>query len=156
MVEWTDDHQARAEAAAHIRFNRLRTQGHRFNRPAGHHDLDTELQAAAAELWVAIYTGVDDQWEERGVRDSDGIDVAPDIGVRWSKYPNPHLIVHLDDPPDLRYVLVSNRLPDLRIRGWAWGHEAQDDKYWPGKVPGRPGFWVPCSDLRPFNLGVPA
>jgi len=157
MVVWTPERQLKAEEAAKIRIARKRTQGHRYNRPAGHHTYDDELQATAAEIWVAIHTGVEASWQESGQRDK-GVDVIPDLGVRHSKYARPHLIVHDEDSPNLRYVSVGGTLPNLRVWGWMWGHEAQNrEKYWGGPYEDRPCYWVPLCDLTPLpeaNGGV--
>lgn len=46
------------------------------------------------------------------------------------------------------YILVTGIAPNLMIRGWAWGAEVGQEKYWGDPGTGRPCFMMPQNDLR--------
>lgn len=64
------------------------------------------------------------------------------------------MILHDEDLDDKPYI---GAWPDLKgrkvvLRGWLWGHEGKDPKYWTEKNQnGRPAYFVPKEDLRPMS-----
>lgn len=49
------------------------------------------------------------------------------------------------------YILVTGIAPNLIIRGWAWGYEVGQEKYWDNPVGDRPAFFMPQDALRPMQ-----
>ena len=133
---------------------------HRFGwRPAPDQERAFSGMSAVAERLVAAETGR--AWSSCGwVPDApeDG-DVEGGISVRWTPYEHGSLIVHPDEPPTLRAVLVVGpTFSALRIVGWLWVLEAQRPEYWRPKskriraaaffVPQTAKIWRPLSELE--------
>jgi hypothetical protein len=86
---------------------------------------------------------------------SSGKKRAPDVGIddcRCTPCESGHLIIHREDDSKRKYYLLTGRNGKYNIRGWMRGEDAQDEKYWGDKANNnRPAFFVPQSDLRPFE-----
>jgi hypothetical protein len=81
----------------------------------------------------------------------------PDVDtwqVRSSGHLNGHCIVRPNDKSGYRVAFLT--VPDDRfganLVGWIETDDAKVDRYW---RPDKNGWWVPQSDLHPFELGDP-
>ena len=72
-------------------------------------------------------------------------DLADDIDVKGRSLPWHDLLVQEHQPEHFAYVLVFPTVyPTFCIRGWCWGHEAKQTRFWGDKANnGRPAFFVP-------------
>lgn len=110
--------------------------------------LDHDIEGAAAEFTFSFFSGL--EWHKEVNRFQ-----KPDVGIwevrnRWSH--KKLLRLYLKDIEDQPYVLVTGKMPLMRIVGWIWGWEAKQGKYWGQIEPERePMFYIPHSDLTPFN-----
>ena len=67
--------------------------------------------------------------------------------VRSTPYANGRLIIHKNDVPDRKYYLLTGAEGKYIVRGWIWGFEAQNEKYYMS-VNDRPKeYYVPQQDL---------
>jgi hypothetical protein len=89
---------------------------------------DRDIEGAAAELVVADYLGV--YWPASVNADKADPDVGDRIQVRSSHRPDAQLIVRPGDRLDHIYVLVTGRIPDLRLIGWVQGEKCKQDSAW--------------------------
>lgn len=86
-------------------------------------------------------------------------DVHGGISVRWTPRHSGCLIVHEDEPANLRAVLVVGPRPQwMRIVGWVRIRDAQNPAYWRTGVR-HPAFFVPQSapiwrDIRELAVAV--
>lgn len=124
--------------------------------PNGGTDLRIDILGSAGEMAVASYLGRKDGLfkDKQAVRHS--IDIPPDIDVKTGAKHSYRLIVHLDDLPTKRFVLVTiegldDGTYDTIIHGWMMGEDAMKKKYVCEPVPGRRGYFVPQKDLRPVS-----
>ena len=102
------------------------------------------IEGAAGEMAFA-------KWADRYWSGSLGNLKADDVGsvqVRTTSGHNNRLILHAEDPDDRRFVLLTGLAPRFIIRGWIWGRDAKQEKYWKDPAGGRPAFFVPQDDLR--------
>jgi hypothetical protein len=72
-------------------------------------------------------------------------DLAEDIDVKTRSLPWHDLLVQDHQPEHFAYVLVfPTAHPTFCIRGWCWGYEAKQTRFWGDKArTGRPAFFVP-------------
>ena len=85
---------------------------------------------------------------------------APDVGnfvqVRYSARDDGCLLVHLPeegDNPDHVFVFVTGHVPEMDVRGWAYGREAQRQEFWRRRPPPASScFFVPQSELRDVSI----
>jgi hypothetical protein len=108
-----------------------------------------DIEGLAAEWAVAKALGL--YYEPVvGHLDTELGDVAPGVQVRSSKHAGAHLLIHKSDSDTDRFILVTGLCGDYTIRGWEYGGDAKEDKFWRSHQ-GRSAFWVPQSALRPFE-----
>ncbi len=79
---------------------------------------------------------------------------ADDVGyfqVRTNSRNNGDLILHYNDADDRIFVLLTGLAPTYTVRGWLWGGEGKDDRWWRESAPGkgRAAFFVPQAALKP-------
>jgi hypothetical protein len=82
-----------------------------------------------------------------GVGTMKGVDVGLDIEVKSTDRDRGCLIIK----PDQRFVLVTVAGGECRLRGWVYGREGMQDRFWAEKVEGRPAWFVPQSALHPMS-----
>jgi hypothetical protein len=82
---------------------------------------------------------------------------APDVGkfvqVRYSPRDDGCLLVHRaeeGDDPEHVFIFVTGHVPEMDVRGWVYGREAQVQTYW--RPSNRPCFFVPQSVLRDVSI----
>lgn len=83
------------------------------------------IEGAASEFVVAKYLGLHWGVDINAFQDGD----LEGIDVKSTTHESGRLIVKPGDNSDLIYVLVVGKVPSLRIIGWAYGHEAMQDRY---------------------------
>lgn len=110
--------------------------------PAGN-EWQMFIDGALAECALAKCLGK--YWE--GCGEINGVDVG-DVDVRSTKYENGMLIIHKTDDPNRKYYLLTGSEGKYTVRGWLWGYEAQQEKYYTSKSDRPPEFYVPQSDLH--------
>lgn len=79
---------------------------------------------------------------------------ADDVGtlqVRATWRDNGHLIMHDSDKDHRIYILVTGRGPTFNLRGWLFGRDCKFKKWWPGRNPDRPAYWLPQSVLNKMD-----
>lgn len=133
---------ARAGVERQLR-NLARGDAHGFNGDGW----GVHVEGAAGELAFATAHGL--PW----IDVADDFSTLPgDVGpfqVRTTARMNGSLIVHERDPDDAPFVLVTGRVPRFVLRGWLYGREAKDSRWWRTDT-GRPAYFVPQSALRPI------
>jgi hypothetical protein len=111
---------------------------------------------ALAELCVASWLGVADQWVE--VTDDYANlpgDVWPGVEVRSSRARDVGVTLHPRCHDDRIYVGVwtgaANRDSMVELVGWVWGVDGKDARWWPGRFADRPCYRVPRSALQTMH-----
>jgi len=108
----------------------------------------THIHAAAAEYVVARASGT--FWKFNLVDDPRGTGDVVGWQVRSTERLDGCLILHPEDPPDARFVLVVGRMPELRIAGWIIARDGQASRYWRSDIR-HPAYLVPQRDLEPWT-----
>lgn len=73
------------------------------------------------------------------------------IEVRTTNREKGRLICYEKDHDEAAFVLVTGEYREYKIKGWVWGHEAKNQKYWDDPGTGRPNYFVPQEKLSPFS-----
>lgn len=153
---FSDQDVQKAETEGFERCRRAKSKKRvgRSGGPSGGEDMRMDILGSAGELAVAIFLGktiglFDDKVAVRG-----SPDIKPDIDVKTGARHHYRLMVHLDDLPSKKFVLVTIEgidagKYDAIIHGWIGGSDAMVGKYKSEPVPGRAAFFVPQKDLRP-------
>lgn len=146
-LRFTSLARAQAEAA------RMEAECHELGLIDRRKEWSERLVGCAAELAVAIYTG--ERWTVEGgpYRRVKGLpDVGRDIDVKWTKYPDGHLIIREHDVMiGRRFALVTGEHFDgwLALRGWLHGADAPKTSR---VFKGTPNHYrVPQQKLRPIE-----
>lgn len=111
------------------------------------------IEGAAAEL---AYSKFRDRYWTGALADSPVH--TGDVGlveIRSTARPDGALIIHRTDHDERPYVLVTGRMPTVRLVGWLYGAEAKRDEFWRTDT-GRPAFFAPQSELHHFKAASPA
>lgn len=81
-----------------------------------------------------------------------------DVGfweIRQTKHLEGKLRIKPSDNSDAPFVLVTGECGHYFVRGWIYGFEGKQDKYWQDIAKqNRFSFWVPQSDLRPIQTHI--
>lgn len=77
---------------------------------------------------------------------------APDLGdfidVKGRCRDTDDLIIHQDANDGFAYLFISaEHHPDYLIFGWAWGHEAKQERWLRGPKGRNPSYFMPVDDL---------
>lgn len=109
------------------------------------------IEGACGEMVVAKALGVyyDGHVNEftRSVGDVDGWE------IRTRSRHNYDLLVRPRDSEDKRYLLVTGVAPKYCIRGWAYGHEAKQEKWLKAYTTNRPdAYFMPQRELHDFEI----
>ena len=138
-----------AEVAILRRFENLygnKPDYHNLKREQDTWDLD--INSAMCELAFAKAFGL--YWSGAGLKGE------RDVGqfeVRSTKYKTGKLILHPKDRDDAPFALVVEDFPKFSIIGWTYGHLGKKDLYWSDPTKrNRPAYFVPQSDLFPFDI----
>ena len=108
-----------------------------------------ELDIVSTRGEMAVAKGLNLYWSG-SVGDYGAVDVGGLVEVRTRTKDWHSLIVHPEDKKDMPYVLVdASKVPDMRLVGWVYAHQAMDEKYWgdPSKK-NRPAYFMPQNKLR--------
>jgi hypothetical protein len=121
--------------------------------PDAHHrdPMDSHVAGAVAEYAASKYLGL--PWNPAiGIRWAGEVDGdVRGIEVRGTSHPHGGLIGHDYSFNDRPYLLVlTHRSPTFTMRGWLWGHEIKQARFWRADFP-RPAFLVPQRDLHPVE-----
>lgn len=108
------------------------------------------IEGALGEKAVAKHYNI--YWH--GVNLIWGTDVGQKTEVRATKYANGHLILHDEDDDDKNFWLVTGIMGKYEIRGWIRAGDGKNKRWWPGKNPERPAYYVPQSELHAPPLRV--
>jgi hypothetical protein len=101
------------------------------------------IEGALSECALAKYLGV--YWNKRPHNEPD----VGDVDVRATHYLNGKLRIDLKDKDDKKYYLLTGLNGEYIIRGWLYGSDGKQEKYWTTLDPDRPPcFWIPQSDLK--------
>lgn len=130
--------------------NRRRTGNGATSEPT--QALNMHIMGARAEMAARIYLGPV-EWNAYTDGSVHGLPDFQDwIDVRGRAKDYYELIVKPADRPDLAYVLISTeKHPTYWLRGWVWGSEAKNPRFWKDPGTGRPAFFVPAQELRPMH-----
>jgi hypothetical protein len=117
---------------------------------------EQNITGAIAEMAACKLFGV--YWSGALAASALGVDIAPDIQIKFSSHGNGTGDLKLQPPqvkPDHRYFLVVPHIEapqgkGLRFAGWLFGREIAQEKHWKKDLPlgCLPGFWVSQNDLR--------
>ncbi len=108
----------------------------------GGRDWQVNIEGALAEMAMAKHLNV--YWTKGEFR-------APDVGVvdvRSTPHENGCLIVHETDEDGRVFWLLTGENGRYCIRGWMYGYEAKNAKYWKDPTGNRPAYFVPQSELH--------
>jgi hypothetical protein len=101
------------------------------------------IEGALSECALAKHLGV--YWNKRPHNE-------PDVGtvdVRATHYATGRLRIDPKDKDDKKFYLLTGLNGTYIIRGWMYGKDGKQEKYWTSPDPNRPPcFWIPQSDLR--------
>lgn len=111
------------------------------------------IEGAAAEYAVAKFLGI--FWEPFCNQPHDVFVRKPDVGpfqVRNGEKHHYRLTLRPgrdEEKPNVPFILCTGILPNFRVRGWLYGREVIQAKYYedPGNK-GAPAWWAPIADLR--------
>jgi len=126
------------------------------NRHGGdiHETWKSHIEGAAGEYAVAKF--LDKHWDFV-VFSGDNFKKVADVGVYQVRQAEKHhyrltLRRGADtDKPDIPFILVTGLMPNFKVRGWVYGREAMQDRYWSDPNGQGSAWWVPVSDLRSMN-----
>ncbi len=159
---FTDEQRARAIRVGTERqqFHDRRGTPNSYGLAADHAEsLRINRVGALAELCVAAWLGVDDQWVE--VTDDYANlkgDVVPGLEVRSTRARRGGVLLHPRDDDRRTYVGVRTHGANagwVELVGWIVAADGKDPRWWPGRYPERPCFMVPAAalhDIRDLDL----
>jgi hypothetical protein len=100
---------------------------------------------------VAAYLGLKDHvYAETNARRG-SYDLPPDIDVKTSARHSHNLLCLLDERPGKRLVLVTIENKQILLRGWITTTDAMQPRWREERVPGRPCYFVPPSQLHDMS-----
>lgn len=107
-----------------------------------------DIDGAGAEMAVAKHLGI--YWgSDFG---HNGVDIKPNIDVKFTKHLTGRLLVFTDADPDRKYVLVTGGMPTYNVIGWMLGHDAKKEEYLDTPDRRRPPVYaVPQERLNRFH-----
>lgn len=108
--------------------------------------MDYAYTGCAGECAVAIMFGI--PWEPTPGLDEDEGDVAG-WWVRATQHETGRLLVHGNEPDTRPFCLVTVDMPWACVRGWLYGYEVKQDRYWVEPQKGRPCYLAPQRRLSP-------
>ena len=107
-----------------------------------------DVDGAGAEIAVAKYLGV--YWG--GAFGQGGVDIEPNIDVKYTKHEMGRLLVRPDAKDDVKFVLVRGGMPNYELIGWIMGSEAKNPEWLDKPDWRRPEIYcVPEESLRKFR-----
>jgi hypothetical protein len=106
---------------------------------------EVNIEGACGEIVVAKWRG---EYWEGSVDQFEGGDVGK-LQVKTTKHPEGCLLLRENAKDGEIFYLLTGEAPRFVIRGWAYGWEVKQDKYWRELKNGRPGAWfIPQSVLH--------
>ena len=102
------------------------------------------IDGALAECAFAKFMNV--YWQ--GCGDINGDDVG-EYEVRSTRHENGMLLIHKSDKDDSKYYLLTGCEGKYKVRGWMYGRDAKQDKYWKQVTERPPSFYIPQNELNP-------
>jgi len=125
-------------------------RGRRQNRYGAEHEDPWRLhiEGACGEMAVARHLG---RYWSGALGNLKAADIGIGVQVRTRSQPDYDLILHPEDPDDDAFVLVTGCAPRFTLRGWIYGRDGKDDRWWQDPAGGRPAYFVPQSVLRPMG-----
>jgi len=115
----------------------------------------SSIEGAAGEYVVAKYLGK--HWDFTVSQPGDEFEFKADVGpyqVRQAQQHHYRMTLRKGadtDKPDVPFILVTGTMPHYRVRGWMYGREAMQDRYWSDPNGKGYAWWVPANDLRPME-----
>jgi hypothetical protein len=104
------------------------------------------IEGAGGELAFAKWSGR--YWN--GALGNLKADDVGDTQVRTAMAHHKRLIIHPPDANDRRFVLVTGVMPRFLIRGWIWGGDGKQERFWCDPKGARPAYFVPTDFLYPM------
>lgn len=122
------------------------------------------IESSGREAWAADITGAlsemavsvglklpwNDPIRAPRQRNADGDRDVGDFEVRSTTRERGSLILYPKDADDAPFILVTGQLPTFELRGWVYGHEGKQERFWRTDVRS-PAFFVPQSALKPLG-----
>ena len=117
---------------------------HRSDSPC--QDWQIHVEGCLTELALSLYLGL--PWKGKGVLGEP--DVGDEHESRNTRYHTGKLSLYKKDHIERRFWLLVGANGRYEVRGWIWGRDGKQDKYW-GSLPGKTykTWYVPQSDLHP-------
>jgi len=157
IVVLTEDQQRIADGYGLLRAKSNRKINSKDNKTKGFSGVSIDALGAAGEFAVSLATGI--KWTGRYTPPSKlkewlskpRPDLGTDIEVRTRSKDWHQLLIHRNDPPEWRYVLVRYVEPRcFNIVGWEYGRIVQEKGDWNSNLP-YPAFVYPTAWLRPIG-----
>jgi hypothetical protein len=156
----TEAREAYAEGKRRSRACRERSARHSYGyEPTEAERLHTDGMGAVAEAQVAAWLGREWIAHTLGTEAPDnGIDVAPNIQVRWTKLAHGNLILHERDHDARVCVLVRGdasmiKTGGLEVVGWIRAIDGKTAQFWRTENVRHPAFFV--DKLTAFEVQLP-
>jgi hypothetical protein len=104
------------------------------------------IEGVLGELALAKWQGV--YWSLTTFAKRNDGDVGKDE-VRTTHHENGRLIMHPEDSDDRKYWLVTGSMGEYQIRGWLYGRDGKQERWWADPAKNRrPAYWVPQEELN--------
>lgn len=140
-----------ARAIGWLTYKARRSEGaaHRWNRPAGAHNVELDQLSTAAEILAARATGIDDDDFLTWSAPRKSGDIAPGHQVRLTQRANGDLLLHPEDEDaHVFYLVAGSTFETLTVVGRLRAVLGKRREFWRELQPGRPCFVVPRGLLR--------
>lgn len=115
----------------------------RVDREYGIHVIGALGEMAAAKALGVYFDATVGTFKSRP--DLEGIEVRTRTNHDWD------LLVRDNDDPEAVFLLVTGDTRAFKVWGWAYGHEAMQDRYVQTYGGRRPAFFMPKADLHPLQ-----
>lgn len=120
----------------------------RYDRGLNYHEYIGQLsESVGSEIAVAKYFKITDFEPTHGTFKNEA-DVGSGIEVKWTRWPEGHLVLHSSDRTDDIAILVTNHSPTYYLVGWIPIKAARTDRTY---KPSEKNWWVNQRDLRPME-----
>jgi hypothetical protein len=120
----------------------------RKDKHLNYHDYITQLsEAVGSEIAVAKFMDIAD-FQPTINTFKKTADVASKIEVKWTKWPEGHLVIHPSDRNDDIAILVVGKSPEYYLAGWIPIEHAKASQFF---VSSERTWWVGQRHLRPMD-----
>lgn len=120
----------------------------RYDRGLNYHEYIGQLsESVGSEIAVAKYFNLTDFEPTHGTFKTKA-DVGSNVEVKWTRWPEGHLVLHHSDRMEDIAILVTNRSPSYYLVGWIPIAAAKTTRTF---KPSEGNWWINQRDLRPME-----